>query len=275
MPDFNTRPPAHAEIVHRYGLTPIRHGLDFSQTPDGNLATTVDFDLKMGDDKQNGLHRLVVRWRFNEPALRGDFNYVVESFERENALNKELNNVASRLLQPDAIARYHEIQDEVGVLSFGRDTAAGAIMVVLANLLYRLRVDLGFHPLKFNASKPTEWFTSQPTFAGHSFGVVLDAAAANFRHHDEWARTEPPSEQQLRSITVMGDVLGKTIASDGTRHPFRGNASPEILLALSDGSFEMLNEHLFAFARNQTIELSMIGTSAALDIACNSNAQVK
>ena len=111
-------------------------------------------------------------------------------------------------------------------------------------------MDLGFHPLKFTASKPTEWFTSQATFAGHSFGVVLDAAAANFRHHDEWARTEPPSEQQLRSITVMGDVLGKTIASDGTRHPFRGNACPEILLALSGGSFEMLNEHLFAFARN-------------------------
>jgi hypothetical protein len=249
MPDFNTRPPAHADIAHKYGLIPIQHGLDFSQTPDGDLATTVDFDLKMGDDQQNGLHRLVVSWRFNEPALRGNFNYVVESFDSEKTLNVELNDVASRLLQADAIERYHEIQDEIGVLSFGRDAAAGTIMVVLANLLHRLRVYLGFHPLKFTTSTPTEWFASQPTFAGHSFGVVLDAAAANFRHHDEWARTEPPSDQQLRSITVMADVLGKMIAPDGAKHPFRGNACPEILLALSNGKFEVLNKNLFAFAR--------------------------
>lgn len=249
MPDFNIRPPPHIDIVQTYGLTPLLNGLDLSLTADGDLATTVDFDLKMGDDQQNGLHRLVVRWRFNEPALRGNFAAVIESFEREKALNGELNDVATKILQADAVERYHEIQDEIGVLSFGRDAAAGTIMVVLANLLHRLRVDLGLHPLKFVASTPAEWFTSPPTFAGYSLGAVLDAAAANFRHHDEWARTEPPNEQQLRSITVMGAVLGKTIASDGSKHPFRGNDCPEILLAVSDGKFETLNENLFAFAK--------------------------
>lgn len=247
--NLDLRPTDHRDIVDRYGLTPLGDGLDFSLTVDGDLATTVDFDLKMGNDQQNGLHRLVVQWRLNEPTLRGNFTYVIESFDREKALNEELNDVANRLLQGNAVERYHEIQDEIGVLSFGRDAAAGTIMVVLANLLHRLRLDFGLYPLKFEKRTPAEWFTSPPMFGGQSFGVVADAAAANFRHHDEWARTEPPNDQQLRSIAVMGAVLGKAIASDGSKHPFRGNDCPEILLAMSAGTFETLNEKLFAFAK--------------------------
>jgi hypothetical protein len=234
-------PPSYEDAVKTYGLTPLAGGLDLAANEArNNLVFTVDFDYQLGDKTQNAFHRLLMRWRYNEPMLRANFDFIKYAFNREDNLEAELNEVAATITAAESIERYHKIREEVGVLSFGRDAAAGCIMVVLTNLLRRLWVDL---------NKPDSWTTGGTHIESYSIGAIMEAAAANFRHHDEWARTEPPIEQQLRSIPVIAAALKEPIAANGSRHPFRGNMCPEVLLAVSGGDFKTLNQRVFEFAR--------------------------
>ena len=243
MLDFRKIQPPPNDTVEKYGLVPLQRGdLDLSITADLDLATTVDFDLKLGDDQQNALSRLVRHWRLNEPMLRSNFAYVMDAFAHEKVLHAELDAIAPSIRESGIRDRWDEINDEMAVLSFSRDACAGTVAVVLANLLHRLRVDLGIPSPKPVTQSPAEWFATPSLFSAHSLGVVLDAAAANFRHHDEWARTRKPNKFQMRSISVLGSVLGKTTH-------IRGNECPEVLAAISDRDFESLNERFFQFVK--------------------------
>jgi hypothetical protein len=250
MLSFRAMQPPPENVAAKYGLTPLLgRNLDFS-VANGDLALTVDFDLKVGDDQQNALSRLVRHWSFNEPALRASFHYVTDAFDREKALNDRVERLVPTILEPSAQLRYRAIQEELAVLSFSRDAFAGGIMVVLANLLHRLRVDLGIPNPDPKTRTPPEWYDAPPAFAGHSFGAVLDAAAANFRHHDEWARALNASYLQMRSIPVIADVLGKPMAPDGSRHPVRSNEAPEVLVAIAGTDCEQLHAKFWEFAKS-------------------------
>jgi hypothetical protein len=52
----------YREIAERYDLGSLKVGGDLQLAADGDLAVTVNGDLKLGDDQHNALHRLVVRW---------------------------------------------------------------------------------------------------------------------------------------------------------------------------------------------------------------------
>jgi hypothetical protein len=142
------------------------------------------------------------------------------------------------LRDDSANERWHEIQDEELVLAFGRQAAAGAIMVVLTNLLRRLWADMG----------EPKW-RSGTLVNGRSFGEALEASANNFRHHDEWAKAHIPNKRQLTSIAVIKDVLGQPLAPDGAKHGVSGNACPEVLNVLSGRNYSTFNERLFEYVR--------------------------
>ena len=109
----------------------------------------------------------------------------------------------------------------------------------------------------------------RPLTEGYSVGAIIDAAANNFRHHDEWAKTEPPSQQQLRSISVIAAVLKIAIKPNGGRHPFRRNVCPDIVVVLSQGSFEIMNRNIFAFAN------SMVSVYDELTPGSNANKRTR
>jgi hypothetical protein len=235
-------PPRYKDIVTAYGLD-VRGG-DLQLTPGGNIAVTVDGqDLKWGNDRINAMHRLIQRWCFNAPTLAGLFQLVTRAHAAKQQLGDEMNLIASIAFQnTQAMQRFHDINNEVGASTFGGAACAGAIMVVLHNLLMRYKVDL-------NATKE-KWEKSSPRIGGRSLGSIIAAGAANFRHHDEWARFNPPSEQQLQSIDVIAAALNQPIAPNGQGHPFRGNVCPQLLEALSDGNFDQLGQSFFAFAKD-------------------------
>lgn len=242
--DILQNAPRYADVIAAYELD-VRGG-DLQLTPQGDIAVTADGDLKWGDDRINAMHRLVQRWCFNVPTLAGLFKLVTHAHTTRQQLNDEMNLIAPIVFQnTQNIQRFHDINNEVGASTFGGAACAGAIMVVLHNLLMRYKADL-------NATKE-KWEICTPQIEGRSLGSIVAAGAANFRHHDEWARCNPPNEQQLRSIEVIATVLKQPIAPNGKGHPFRGNVCPEILSVLSDGDIEVLSRRFFAFAKDLAI----------------------
>ncbi len=232
--------PRYEDVVTAYGLD-VRGG-DLQLTASGSIAVTVDgCDLKWGSDRVNAMHRLIQRWRFNAPTLVGLFKLVGHAQERKEQLNEELELIAPIAFTQSA-QQFHEINDEIGTSTFGGAACAGTIMIVLYNLLMRYKMDL-------NASNE-KWEKSLPQIGGCSLGSIIKAGAANFRHHDEWARSNRPNEQQLSSIRVVAAALNQPITADGKGHPFRGNICLELLETVSGGDCEQLIQRFFAFAKD-------------------------
>jgi phosphoribosylformylglycinamidine (FGAM) synthase PurS component len=223
-------------IANRFNLEPLKHGGDFRLD-----LTTRDGDIPIGNAIHDALHRLVVRWRFNAPTIKVLFDIVMDAAAKKNRLENEINEIATQVLRnPMAMERWHEIQDELGIEAFGPEACAGAIMVIVTAMLRREWKDL---------NTPTTW-GSNPIFAGQSFGAVVESAANNFRHFDEWAATTDATVLQMKSMSILAPVLGLTLDPTGKRHPLRGNICPEILLVLSNGTFESLMDQFFRFARS-------------------------
>lgn len=201
------------------------HGLDLADgdlqiNDNGNIAGTPDGDLKFGNDRVNALHRLVQRWCFNAPTLAVLFKLVVHANNAKQNLDAELDGIFSiAFTNPPLAERFHDIKSEIGAHPSAGARGAGAIMVVLSNLLLRYRDDL-----RLAADK---WEKGSPLIEGRSLGSIVTAAAANFRHRDEWARSHPPTNQQLASIKDLADVLKQPIPLDGSRHSFRRNVCPD------------------------------------------------
>lgn len=237
--------PTYDDVIAAYKLDILKPGGDLQLTASGDLDLTAYGDLKIGDDRVNAMRSLVDSWRFSAPTLIGLFKLVTDAQAAKRQFDDEMNNVASTLFDSSApLARFHAIREEIGACAFGEMACAGAIMVMLQNLLMRFKNDLKA------TDADDDWDKCSPLIEGCSFGSVVTAAANNFRHHDEWARRDPPTEKQMKSIRVIAAVLKVPIGKNGNGHPFRRNVCPEVVEALSDGNCEELNRKFFAFAKN-------------------------
>ena len=94
-----------------------------------------------------------------------------------------------------------------------------------------------------------KWKGITPQFRGHSFGEIVVAAANNFRHHDEWARTRTPNKKQREAIAVIEAVLNYTVVSPALVVPWRRNACADLIPLIGDGDFATLEEGFFEFAK--------------------------
>jgi hypothetical protein len=233
--------PNYLDVVSAYDLDVAESDWRIDET--GDLDMTLDGHPNFGDDRANAMHRLIQRWCFNAPILNVLFSLAAHSNATTLRLDAERQVIAPLVFHnPQSMERYRDIDNEMVAHTFGGSACAGAVMVVLNNDLMRYRDDL----------KPPvdKWQSSSPQIEGRSLGSIITAAAANFRHHDEWARTNPPTDQQLVSIRVIADVLKQPIAMNGNRHPFRDNVCPDLLEAISEGNFEILSQRFFAFAKD-------------------------
>lgn len=176
------------------------------------------------------------------PLLSSMFGDVLGTHEKKRKYEAMIDALLSRpALDSETIEEFHELQHAIGINEAGPGNGAGAIAVALTNMLRREWIDLG---------KPATWDTAGRNIAGPSFGRVIEAAANNFRHGDEWARTDPPKSNQLESIRALAALFGTTLQADGARHPFRGNVCPKVLQMVSGGTFDGLADGFFDFARS-------------------------
>jgi len=136
----------------------------------------------------------------------------------------------------ESVMQYHSKNDEIGANEFGEAACAGTLFVILNNLLSRFKNDA--------QTSRDRWNEGGPFINGVSLGAVVSAAANNFRHHDEWRRSKPPTQQQLSSMNVLLETLGLG------PQLIRENICPKILKAMSGGKYDQLNRNLFEFAKS-------------------------
>jgi hypothetical protein len=234
--------PTYESVVEKYALGGILAGGDLQVTASGDIAVTPDRDLKFGNDKCNAMHRLVQRWCFNARILETLFSLVTQERQQMQQAEEERKVIAGSLFTNRHLnEKFHVLADEIGAGEFGGAACAGAIMVVLSNILLRYKDDL-------KAINP-QWEGIGPQFRGYSFGEVVVAAANNFRHHDEWARTRTPDTKQRKSIAVIEAALGYTIISPAPVVPWRRNACADLVPIIGGSDFATLEQGFFDFAK--------------------------
>jgi hypothetical protein len=211
-------------------------------TPSGNIAATDDGDLKFGDNRCNAMHRLVQRWCFNSRVLDTLLDLTqVDEMRRQNALADREVIGQAYFTHHALIDKFHSLGEEVEAGEFGAAACAGAIMVVLSNLLLRYRTDL--------RGENAKWEGVGPLFNGCSFGEVVVAGANNFRHHDEWARTRKPTPRQKESIALIKRALNWTPISPTLDIPWRRNACADLVALIGVRNFPTLEHNFFEFAK--------------------------
>ncbi len=225
----------------RFGLEKLKNGLDLQLSASGDIAVTRDGDLQLGDTQANALFRLVERWRHSESTITELFNPMARAARRLD----ELSGARERGEGPSlglATQMYHEATEAIIESQLISSTLAGSIFVILNNLLQRLRLDL-------NASND-EWRLSTPKIRNFSAGEIFAAAAANFRHCDEWATTKVPDSKQKISMKVLCGLLNAPIQTKRGEPTIRTNVCGNVLMLISQGSVETLHEITFDFAKS-------------------------
>jgi hypothetical protein len=233
-----TSVPSYEQVIETYDIDILRAPGDLQLTTDGDIAVH-DGDLKLGNDQYNAMFRLVQAWRFNSPTLEGLFNLVVSSEAARNRFCEEQEEILARLFATNwshhSLKQYHASNDEIGGNEIGEAACAGAIFVILNNLLSRFQNDLHVGG--------DRWSRGGPLINGLSLGTLVSAAANNFRHYDEWRRSSPPSRQQQASMDVILKVLGIECRA------IRENVCPKILKVVGNGNYEKFGNTFFEFAK--------------------------
>lgn len=229
------------QTLVRFGLENLKSGLDLQLTKSGDIAVTRDGDLQLGNSRTNGMFRFIERWRQSEAAITELFGPMARAVERLESYSSARANGEGPALSRDPQA-YHEVTGFIIESQLVSSTLAGSIAVIQNNLLQRLKLDL-------NASED-EWHQATPAFQGFSLGEIFYAAAANFRHYDEWASTKSPKGQQLSSMKVLCGLLDLPLLTAHGFPSIRTNVCDRVLMRLSQGSIEMLHQLSVGYAKS-------------------------
>ena len=234
---------SYEQVIDSYDIGALRVPADLQLTASGDIAVH-DGDLKLGDDRYNAMFRLVQAWRFNSPMLKQLFSLVVESEQAKVRLLEKAQHSISLLSATnwsgDAVRQYHYVNDQIGASEFGGAACAGALFVMLNNILSRFKNDL-----KITQER---WAACAPLFHRVSVGSLVGAAANNFRHYDEWRRAKKLSQKQLSSIRIISRALESDTIT------VKQNVCPRILHVMSEWRYERLTEVLFEFAKAMSAE---------------------
>jgi len=226
--------PEYFATLDRFGLAELKCGGDL-QVKNSNIALTADGDFQFGNTRFNALFRLVERWRLNQTTLNELFNSMYLTSQRlEEVIKARTHGTGPSVsLNP---AAFHEETESIGDYESGSSVFAGAILVVLNNLLQRFKKDLN--------SSGNQWGSAGPKVNGYSIGVIFAAAAANFRHHDEWARTQMPNT----SMEVLCAILDRPLMTNGFP-TIRANVCRDVIMIVSGGSVDRLYQITFEYAK--------------------------
>ena len=231
---------AYAAFVQKYDLSKILADNDFRVTASGGIAMWAR-SPQQGDDRCNAMLRLLSRWFANTRVIETLLDLVgVDNLRKHDALS-DLDAAAESAADGGDADRYRALIVEGQTGEYGAAACAGAVMVVLSNLLQRYKKDLRAETLS--------WDGIDPLFRGCSFGQIVVAAANNFRHHDEWALADrwKLKDNQKPSISVIEQALDYTLLS-GRVEPWRRNACADLVEIICD-NFAVLQDNFIEFAK--------------------------
>lgn len=234
-------PQGFDQTLLQFGLENLKRGLDLQLTKSGDIALTRDGDLQLGKPRENSMFRFIERWRQSESAITELFGPMAKAATKLESLSSARKRGEAPVLSQNPEA-YHEVTDSIVEAQLVSSTLAGSIAVLQNSLFQRLKRDL-------NASDD-EWRQTTPAFAGFSLGEIFTAAAANFRHYDEWASIKSPTTQQLASMKVLCGLLNMPVQTAQGFPTIRTNVCGSVLMLLSQGSLETLHQITVGYAKS-------------------------
>lgn len=244
--------PGYDEIITRNQIDMLMKPGDLV-IRNGDLALTEWGDLMLNDEYYHSFFKLVQEWRFNYPTLRIMFEAVFLSVTNIEKSNKNVENILrppGRIFSQPMPAidydAYHKAIDQHGAIEVATGIYAGSVAMVLSKSLLAFKSNI--------SANEDEWRKSAPLFNGCSVGQILEASANNVRHNDEWAKSRPPTSQQLRSIHVLATALNEPMSPNGSGHRLARDICPETLQLICNGNFEKLEKMIFMFAKNMMIQ---------------------
>lgn len=209
--------------------------VDLTVDANGNIAITRDGDLQMGEARVNALFRVLERWRISQFTVN-------ELYATWRSTRDELKTIQCQHKNSSLVAdlrRFHSEAESISELEENSGILAGAIFVVLNNLLQRFKQDLELSQGPTAASTPTP----------PPFEAAITAAAANFRHYDEWAGSSVVNSQQQKSVSTLCHFLGMQPKGANERPAIRSNVCSPVLEKLSEGTIETLHRRIFDYAK--------------------------
>jgi hypothetical protein len=218
--------PGYAETLNRFCLGKLKCRVDLHLSKSGDIASTRDGDLQMGDTQTNALFRFVERWRQSESTVNDLFSPMLRASQQLAELSKARtqDKGPSLSMNPNA---YHAVTESILEYQSVSSVLSGAILVVLNNLLQRFKNDM--------RQTSDDWKLSGTKINNHSIGVIFTDAAANFRHYDEWARSKKPNPQQL----VLCDLLNLPVLTTHGSPTICTNVCGDVLMSISHGALAM------------------------------------
>ena len=224
-----------ALVLFNLSMLKTKGLVDSTMDKNGSIAVTRDGHLQMGEARVNALFRLLERWRISQFT-------VDELYATWRSTRDELKTLRSQHHNSSLVAdprKSHSEAESLSELEENSGILAGAIFVVLNNLLQRFKQDLEIFQSSTAASAP-----NQPPFE-----AVIIAAAANFRHYDEWAGSHATNSQQQKSVSALCQFLGMPPNGASGRPAIRSNVCGLVLEKLSDDAVETLHRKLFEYAK--------------------------
>lgn len=231
----------YLETLSRFGLEKLHGTLDLQLTKGGDIAVTRDGHLQFGDTQGNALFRLIERWRHSETVINELFGPMLRSARQFEELSGARARDQGPSLGRDPKA-YHEVTDAIVESRLIAGTLAGSIAIIMHSLLMRFKLDL-------NASD-ADWEAAPPLNQGFSLGQVFTAAAANFRHYDEWAAAKKVlTKQQEINMNVLCGVLSLPLTNQHGYPTLRENVCGDVLMKITNGSIDDLHAMIFQYAK--------------------------
>lgn len=187
-------------------------------------AVDVSFadDLQIIDPLWLALWRMLESMKHYEPFLKRFFEEAADTPTFEDVFAKygiqHAISKSSRSLDDEATVRrlLSDAMKEARSGMIPRDIFSGSICVLFNSVLRNVWSVAG--------KNQSDWEKSGPFVGGTAItiGRAVESAGNNFRHGEEWARTSPPTEQQIASIRPLSEIMGVTLNADGSNHPFGG-----------------------------------------------------
>ena len=237
--------PPYDHLIARNSISALESSGDLTLR-NGDIALTRWGDLMFNNADYSAFVRLVQTWRYNFPAMSATYRSMQRTFDEEASAEHTLNSLGGKPwgpalgplggLDPDG---YHAASDRIAAARASRGVYSATIVLFLSRLLATFRADI--------SANMAEWCGSGSLIAGCSFGQIVEAAANNVRHADEWLTASPPTSQQLKSVNVLAAVLGIPLPTNGSIRKFAADVSSPLLRLLSQ-DFLQLERCMFDFA---------------------------
>jgi hypothetical protein len=240
--------PDYGILMNKHNIKSVIGGSDIALDPQSmSIQSNRRGDIRWQGKAHNAMFQFINEYITNWPKLHQLFSEITASYVQEKesttAQNAHAEDYAKKVLNNEPVdnEKMYALSSEKSGIINGRQIAAGTIFVVLNTMFQELKKDLEIDGDKFGKSGPL--------FQQQTFGKVVWAASNNFRHAEEWraqwVADKSFKDQQLQSVTVLAPVLG----FEQKDYRFLScNVCPETLAVLSNGNFEILEQHLFSFA---------------------------